>query len=131
MINIKTYSFGSLNEFGYELLGAYEQEQENDDFEGVNVVAHYETMVNILNWIIKTTSFEIFDVKICSADIDGYAGEYILTISHNEKIWCQEAKYDDEYIYVDDVFTFVHSDCNSKFIVKNAGSRFCEFDIKN
>lgn len=124
MITIKTNNYNSVDDFIYDLLGKYEGCEE---FECVNVVARYDVMIEILNQLVKTTDLKITNIKINYAEIDNYADEYILTVSSDE-IWCQEAKYDDKYVSVDGV-TFVHSDCNSKFVVANKGEWLIEFSI--
>lgn len=125
MIIIKTKNYNSTDDFIYDVLGEYEKCEE---FDCVNIVAHYDVIIDILNQLVKTTDFELSNIRINDAEIDGYADEYILSISDDGEIWCQEAKYDTEYISVEDV-TFVHSDCNSKFVVRNGDAEMIEFSI--
>lgn len=124
MIIIKTKNYKSTDDFIYDVLGEYEKCEE---FDCVNIVSHYDVMVDILNQLVKTTDFELANIRIDDVEINNYADEYILTITKG-KIWCQEAKYDTGYVSVDDI-TFVHSDCNSKFVIRNRYSEMIEFSI--
>ncbi|POO87885.1 hypothetical protein [Clostridium sp. 3-3] len=125
MIIIKSKNYKSTDDFIYDVLGEYEK---CEDFDCVNIVAHYDVIIDILNQLVKTTDFELSNIRINDAEIDGYADEYIMSISDDGEIWCQEAKYDTGYVSVDDV-TFVHSGCNSKFVVRNRDSEMIEFSI--
>lgn len=102
----------------------YEKE---DDFCGINIIGHYDIIVDILNQLIKCTKFRICDVELSLPEVDGYEDEYILSIDYDGEIWCQKAKYDDNYLYTEAEITYVHNDVSSKFVAKNKGSHMVAF----
>ncbi len=96
--------------------------------QGINIVAGYALLCSILNDIVKNSDYQICNIKLSDSGVDGYTGEYILSIS-DKRIWCEEAKNGNEYLYVDGITTFVHSDCNSAFVIKNKGQPMIEFEF--
>lgn len=129
---MKKYEFKSVEDFTYKLAQKYEHyEKQDNDFVGVSVVSHYSTMIGILNNLVKGYAFEMYDISISSTDSVRYADEWILTIDDEGKIWLHEAKYESGYIYDESNITFVHSDVNSAFIIKNQGQNMVEFDFIN
>lgn len=96
----------------------------------VNIVAKYEILCSILNNIVKHSDYFITNAKINDFRIDGYLDEYILSIA-DRKIWCQEARSKSGYVVVDGLMTFVHSDCNSRFITENKRQLMYEFEFSD
>ena len=105
---------------------AYKYENEEDSF-GVKIVGHYEIIIELLNELIGRTEFRLYDININSPEANGYKDEYIIAIDDEGNIWCQTAKYDDNYIYVEGNIVYVHNDVNSKFIIKNKGANMVAF----
>jgi hypothetical protein len=97
-------------------------------FQEVNIVAEYEHLCSILNAIVKNSDYQLCNIKLSDSHVDGYRDEYILSLS-DKKIWCQEAKNDKGYLWVDGIITYVHSDCNSAFVIKNNGQPMIEFEF--
>jgi len=97
-------------------------------FQGVNIVAEYEHLCSILNAIVKNSDYQLCNIKLSDSHVDGYRDEYILSLS-DKKIWCQEAKNGKGYLWVDGILTYVHSDCNSAFVIKNNGQPMIEFEF--
>ena len=111
--NLKKYIFESVEEFSDKFLESYDEYSEKEDFNGVRVVAKYDFMIDFLNYLVKNTSFELFDLSLLAEICKGYADEFILAVDADGCIWIQEAKYDDEYVSCESDVIFVHSDCNS------------------
>lgn len=105
------------------------EEKKNEDYT-ISVVSHYNIMKNIINYLVKNTSFTLCDIELEEPNYRNYYDEYILTIDSNLEIWCQKAKLDNgKYVRVEDSVTFVHSDVNSKFVVINKDECLIEFDF--
>lgn len=130
---IKKLEFSDFCDFVDELLERYDEEKsfKKSDFIGVSVVGYYNVIIEVLNTLVKTSDFDLFDIKICDSDIDGYGDLYTLSLSEDNKIFVQEAKYPNGYINFEGDLVFIHSDSNSKFIVENKNTNFIEFDIKS
>ena len=105
------------------------EEKKKEDYT-ISVVSHYNIMKDIINYLVKNTSFMLCDIELEEPNYRNYYDEYILTIDSNLEIWCQKAKLDnDKYVRVEDSITFVHSDVNSKFVVINKNECLIEFDF--
>lgn len=63
----------------------------HDDFIGVLIVAHYPVMIDLVNDLIKHTSFTLENIELYDSEVDGYCDEYILTLDCDRKIWVQKA----------------------------------------
>ena len=105
---------------------AYKYENE-EDFFGVSIVGHYEIIIELLNELIGRTEFRLYNIEIDLPEINGYEDEYIISIDSTGNIWCQTAKYGDNYIYAEDDIVYVHNDVNSKFVIKNKGTNMVAF----
>lgn len=110
----------------------------SEDFIGVSVVAHYPIMINLVNHLIKNSSFKLENVELSDPDVDGYCDEYVLTLDDNGKIWIQKAvipknKYDDDsYVTCEEDLILVHEDVNfNKFLISNSEENIVVFSIKN
>lgn len=103
------------------------------DFEGINIVAKYDMIIKVINGLIRNTPFSLFGGSVWDEDYNLYNMEYILSINSNKEIWVEPA-YNvekDKYLYAGDCLTFVHGDCNSKYLSANKDTVFVEFDIDN
>ena len=105
---------------------AYKYENE-EDFFGVNIVGHYKIIIELLNELIKRTKFRLYNIEIDLPEVSGYEDEYVISIDFAGDIWCQTAKYGDNYIYTEDDIVYVHNDVNSKFVIKNKGANMVAF----
>ena len=38
--------------------------EDNEDFEGVSVVGHYEVISEVLNCLVKNTNLEMYDISL-------------------------------------------------------------------
>lgn len=114
-----------------KLLEAWDKLEENDDtdFYTLSVVSHYNIMKDIINYLVKNTSFVLCNLELEEPTYRDYEDEYILTVDSDGEIWCQKAKVDGRYIHIEDNITFVHSDVNSKFVVINKDECMVEFSF--
>ena len=135
-LKIDTLYFENTEELANSILEQYENfEEYSDDFCGLSVIAHYQIIVDLINYLVKNTSFEIANVQIEEGELDNYYDEWILNIDPEGKLWCQEAiipknEYNDGgYVYCEEDAIFVHGDVNSKFIVKNEDQNLIAFEI--
>lgn len=124
---MEKFLFEDIEGFVDKFLEEYENHENEKHFCGVSIVAHYGIMIDILNYLVDTTCFKLCDIQLEMPESCGYKDEYVLTVGIDGKIWCQRAKYDDRYIYLEKVITFVHSDVNSKFVLTNKNEHMIEF----
>lgn len=109
----------------------------HDDFIGVSIVAHYPVMIDLVNDLIKHTSFTLENIELYDSEVDGYCDEYILTLDCDRKIWVQKAlipknKYNDGgYVLCDEDLILVHEDVNSKFLIRNSEANIVVFSVEN
>ena len=103
----------------------------NEDFYGVSIVGHYDIIAEVLNYLLKTTSLEMYDISLCPSEVNGYYDEYILSIDLEGMLWCEEAKHEDRYLQTEKEVIFVHSDVNSKFVIANKDQTMIEFDFED
>ena len=103
----------------------------NEDFYGVSIVGHYDIIAEVLNYLLKTTSLEMYDISLCPSEVNGYYDEYILSIDLEGMLWCEEAKHGDRYLQTEKEVIFVHSDVNSKFVIANKDQAMIEFDFED
>lgn len=128
-LNLERFLFEDIDGFVDKFLEEYENRENEKDFCGVSIVAHYGIMIDILNYLIDTTCFKLCDIELEMPESCGYEDEYVLSVGTDGKIWCQRAKYDEKYIHLEKDVTFVHSNVNSKFIVKNKNECMIEFSF--
>lgn len=109
----------------------------HDDFIGVSIVAHYQVMIDLVNDLIKHTSFTLENIELYDSEVDGYCDEYILTLDYDRTIWVQKAlipknKYNDGgYVLCDEDLILVHEDVNSKFLIRNSEANIVVFSVEN
>lgn len=130
-MNLEKFLFENVDGVVDKLLEEWDklEEKKNEDYT-ISVVSHYNIMKDIINYLVKNTSFMLCDIELEEPNYRNYYDEYILTIDSNLEIWCQKAKLDNgKYVRVEDSVTFVHSDVNSKFVVINKDECLIEFDF--
>ena len=92
------------------------------------LVGYYETVVDALNYLIKTTVAEFTSGELVDPDIDGYDDAYYLQYDGDE-IWVGKAKYDDsdKCIMFDEKYAFVEEDFADWFTDVNKYCTVVEF----
>lgn len=128
---MEKFLFEDVEGFVDKFFEEYENRENEKDFCGVSIVAHYGIMIDILNYLVDTTCFKLCDIELEMPESCGYKDEYVLTVGADGKIWCQRAKYEDRYIRLEKDVTFVHSDVNSKFVLTNKNEYMIEFGYSN
>lgn len=106
--------------------------RKSKDFSGINVVAKFDVIIKILNTFIKYfASLQLGGAIVNDCDFDGYDKEFCLCIDFDGKIYIEPVyvKEKNIYLYTGECLTFVHSDCNSKYIVANNEAEMIEFDF--
>lgn len=126
---MEKFLFEDVEGFVDKFLEEYENHENDKDFDGVSIVAHYEHIRDILNYLVKNTCFEVYDVELKTYESDFYRDEYTLVVDEDKKIWCQKVKFDKDYLHLEEKVIFVHSDVNSQFVIKNEGENMIEFDF--
>lgn len=96
-------------------------DRDDDDFEGIVVIAKYDVLIDIVNDIIKRDGFNLADVKLTEEMWDGYDNEYVMTLSVDGGVYVEEAYLVDKkvYLYCGDGCKFIHSECDEKCIDVN------------
>lgn len=127
------YSFDNM----YDLMNDYFNTEYCPEYSSINVVGNYDKISAILEKLIKD-NFHIRNIELLDSEVDGYDGDWLLTIDSDGDIWTQKAVHhkDDghsEYFYLYDSIIFVHEDVNLKLITKNKDNRnlFFVFNVTN
>ena len=126
---MEKFLFEDIEGFVDKFLEEYENYENDKDFDGISIVAHYEHIRDILNYLVKNTCFEVYDVELKTYESDFYRDEYTLVVDEDKKFWCQKVKFDKGYLHLEEKVIFVHSDVNSQFVIKNEGENMIEFDF--
>lgn len=126
---MEKFLFENVEGFADKFLEQYENYENDKDFDGISIVAHYEHIRDILNYLVKNTCFEVYDVELKTYESDFYRDEYTLVVDEDKKIWCQRVKFDTGYLHLEEKVIFVHSDVNSQFVIKNKSENMIEFDF--
>ena len=104
----------------------------SEDFSGINIVAKFDVIIEVLNTLIKC--FDCLKLKgavVNDCNFDGYDKEFCLCIDSDGEIYIEPIYVEEKniYLYTGECLTFVHSDCNSKYIVANNEAEMIEFDF--
>lgn len=134
---MKTFNFEDVYDFVEYLDDTYDKlfiHTKEKDYSRILVVAKYDAMIEILNFLIKNTNYKLVHCNDLNHPCwDGYDDAFVLTIDDDMSVWVQAAKCnEDTYIYVDDEdIVFVHGDVNSGFVKQNKDSKCImhEFNI--
>lgn len=126
---MESINFKSLDDFGNKLLKEYDYHSK-EEFYSIGIVAHYNIMIDVLNWLVKNSNLSLYDVSISPSDSNGYYDEYLMIIDSEGYIWIEQAKNEkNEYLTFQNNIIFVHSDVSSKFLRPNKIFNIIEFDI--
>lgn len=101
------------------------------DFEGVNIVAKYDVIIDILNNLLASSPFALYGALVYDPEYNRYDREFCLTINSDEQIWIEPAWNEDggRYLYTGEGLTYVHEDCNSDYLKVNKSAMLIEFDL--
>lgn len=124
---MKRMLFEDIEELLDKICEIFDLNEDNDEFYGISIVGHYDIIADTLNYIIKNSDFEMYDISLAPSEVNGYCDEYILSIDSDGMIWCEEVKNGNEYLETEKEVIFVHSDVNSRFVVRNKNNLMIEF----
>jgi len=101
----------------------------NDDYDFINVVAHYDIMKELIEEVVKL-GVKIDFIHINDPMWDNYDDAFILEL-YNGRLTVEKVKRENGYIFVDE-FTLVHSDVSKNFYEtnKNRGCTIKYFTIE-
>lgn len=134
---MRDYKAENVYEFCDYVWETYNDEKEryskSDDFQGVNIVARYDVLIPILNALVRNTGFVIAGAIINDSMYDGYSDEFIISIDENSNMYVEPVYVEDKgiYLYTGEGLTFVHGDCNSKYVTANSSAPMIAFEIEN
>ena len=132
---MKTVNFSDFYEFVDHVVCAYNNIKNvtNEvNVIGVSVVSPYSSMIEILNILVKESSFSLYSIEIEDCNVCGYDGDFILQIDPDGNVWVQRTSYESgNTIFCEDNIIFVNEDANSNFIVKNKGENIVCFAISD
>lgn len=134
-MSMKTVSFSDAHEFVKYIVDSYHNIKDitnEDNFFGVSVVAPYHSMMEILNILVKESSFSLYSLEIEGYDVCGYDGDFILQVDPDENIWVQRTTYENgKVVFCEDNIVFVNEEANSKFITKNKNENIICFTFSD
>lgn len=133
---MKTIYESSISELCEVILDSYYEEEEryNDpfDFMGVNVVAKYDIIMKVLNCLLKETPFELEGALVYDPEYNWYDREFCISINNQKQMWVEPIyNKDGRYLNTGECLTYVHGDCNSKYLKENDGAVFIAFEIRD
>lgn len=96
--------------------------------QSVTVLGTFEELYPIVNYILKNTDYELFDVDFRSGEIDGYNLEYGMTLDDEGYMWIEKAirvKEDGTKspVYFDNL-VFAYTDVDKELIKENKALLF-------
>lgn len=96
--------------------------------QSVTVLGTFEELYPIVNFILKNTDYEMYDVDFRSGEIDGYNLEYAMTLDDEGYMWIEKAirvKEDGTKspVYFDDL-VFAYTDVDKELIKENKALLF-------
>lgn len=97
----------------------YNDSKKLDDLADIQIIAKYDAAKEIVTELL-CMGFPLFDVYLCNPEINGYDGEYYISLNQ-DGIWCEQAFVDGRYLDTESCNTFIFDDCNSA-ILKHIGS---------
>lgn len=132
---MKTVSFSNVYEFVEHFVNSYyiaKDATSEDDFFGISVVAPFTPMIEIINTIVKESSFSLYSIEIEESDVCGYDGDFILNVDPDGNIWVQRTTYENgKVVFCEDNIIFVSEEANSKFITKNKNENIICFTFSD
>lgn len=110
----KTYD--NIYELCEDVVDTYDVLESNYDNNIVSIIAKYDEASLIVSELC-TMDFSIFSCELHDPEFAGYTDEYLIEIIE-DKIFCEPAKRNGDYIGSGSSIVYVLDDCNSKVISK-------------
>lgn len=110
----KTYD--NIYELCEDVVDTYDVLESNYDNNIVSIIAKYDEASLIVSELC-TMDFSLFSCELHDPEFAGYTDEYLIKIIE-DKIFCEPAKRNGDYICSDSSIVYVLDDCNSKALSK-------------
>ena len=130
MILIKTLYFDDYEDFACTLADKYYEIINDDNNNSVDIIAKYDDAKEIICELIRIGYGIASITELADPDWDNYNDAYIISLYDNQ-IWCESAKKDDRYLFVEANTVYLFDDCNSKIIPKIESDEVYEVEIGN
>ena len=109
---------------------SYEELKEKDKFNSIAICAKYDEAKEIIAKLVCSgygiASIDRFD----SEEYGRYYDEYVISLLEDQ-IWCEPAKRNGKYIFVEADVIYIFDNCNSKIIPKIEAGEVYEVEIGN
>ena len=109
---------------------SYEELKKKDKFNSIAICAKYDEAKEIIAKLVCSgygiASIDRFD----SEEYGRYYDEYVISLLEDQ-IWCEPAKRNGKYIFVEADVVYIFDDCNSKIIPKIEADDVYEVEIGN
>ena len=109
---------------------SYEELKEKDKFNSIAICAKYDEAKEIIAKLVCSgygiASIDRFD----SEEYGRYYDEYVISLLEDQ-IWCEPAKRNGKYIFVEADVVYIFDNCNSKIIPKIEADEVYEVEIGN
>lgn len=128
MILIKTLYFDDYEDFAWTLADKYYEVTNDDNNNSVDIIAKYDDAKEIICELIRIGYGIASITELADPDWDNYNDAYIISLYYNQ-IWCESAKKDDRYLFVEANTVYLFDDCNSKIIPKIESDEVYEVEI--
>ena len=116
---MKRLCFEDYEAFACAFADVYNDSKKLDDLADIQIIAKYDAAKEIVTELL-CMGFPLFDIYLCNPEINGYDGEYYISLNQ-DGIWCEQALVDGRYLDTESCNTFIFDDCNSA-ILKHIGS---------
>lgn len=126
---MKTLHFEDYEDFAYAVSDSYDKVKYDDEYNLVDVIAKYEDAKEIIKELL-CIGYDIKSIELGECDINNYDDEYIVSICEN-MIWCEPAKRDGEYIWIESDVVYIFDNCNSKIVQKIRSHEVYEVEIND
>lgn len=109
---------------------SYEELKEKDKFNSIAICAKYDEAKEIIAKLV-CSGYGIASIdKFDSEEYGGYYDEYVISLLEDQ-IWCEPAKRNGKYIFIEADVVYIFDNCNSKIIPKIEASEVYEVEIGN
>ena len=109
---------------------SYEELTEKDEFNSIAICAKYDEAKEIIAELV-CSGYGIASIdKFDSEEYGRYYDEYVISLLEDQ-IWCEPAKRNGKYIFVEADVVYIFDDCNSKIIPKIEADDVYEVEIGN
>lgn len=116
---LKRKVFEDYKSFAYEIEDKFGEVINKDDYGSVSVIANYYDAKEIVKELV-CLGYDIASINIHVPEYEGYDGEYVVTLSMIDGVWCEPFKRENGYFTDESSATYIFDDCSSACI------KYCE-----